>query len=124
MAKIATTAERLKTLMAARNLKQVDIINAAKPFAEKFKTRLEKNDLSQYVSGKVEPGNDKLILLGHALNVSELWLMGFDVPIERETPIVNVGNERRSEYVELFDLLTPAEQDIVILQIKGILSGR
>lgn len=124
MARITTTSERLKTLMAARNLKQVDIINAAKPFCEKFKTRLEKNDLSQYVSGKVEPGNDKLILLGHALNVSEAWLMGFDVPIERETPIAKVGNERRSEFIELFDLLTPAEQDIIILQIKGILSGR
>ena len=77
-----STAERLKSLMEARRMKQVDILNAAKPYCEKFHIKLEKNDLSQYVNGKVEPGQDKLSILGHALNVSEAWLMGFDVPME------------------------------------------
>ena len=121
-----TTAERLKFLMGARQIRQVDILNAAKPFCEKYGTKLERNDLSQYVAGKVLPGQDKLTILGLALNVSEAWLMGFDVPMERTiAPTAQEeGNERLTEFVELFKLLSPAEQDIIILQIKGILSGR
>lgn len=44
---------------------------------------MNKSDLSQYCSGKTEPNQDKLYVLGAALNVNEAWLMGFDVPMER-----------------------------------------
>lgn len=78
-----TTSYRLKQIMTERNLKQVDILNLAIPFCQKYCIKLNKNDLSQYVSGKVEPGQNKLYILGQALNVSEAWLMGFDVPMEK-----------------------------------------
>lgn len=81
--KNSTTSERLKQLMKERKLKQVDILEKAKPYCEKYDVKLNKNDLSQYVNGKVEPGQHKLTILGLALNVSEAWLMGYDVPIER-----------------------------------------
>lgn len=74
-----TTADRLKYIMQIRNLRQVDILNLAKPFCEKFKIKLGRNDLSQYVSGKVSPGQDKLTILAKALDVNEAWLMGYDV---------------------------------------------
>lgn len=79
-----TTSSRLREIMDSRGLKQVDILNAAKPYCEKFKVKLGKNDLSQYVNGKVEPGQEKLTILGLALNVSEAWLMGYDVDPSRE----------------------------------------
>lgn len=82
--KTSNTSDRLKQLIAERNLRQVDILNAAKPYCAKYNVKLEKNDLSQYVSGKVEPGQEKLTILGLALNVSETWLMGYDVPMERD----------------------------------------
>ena len=82
--KVCNTAERLKKIMAERGLRQVDVLQAAEPFCKKYNVRLAKNDLSQYVSGKVEPGQEKLTMLGLALNVSEAWLMGYDVPMERE----------------------------------------
>lgn len=78
-----TTSERLNQIMRERNLKQVDILEAAKPYTEKYGIKLNKNDLSQYVSGKNEPGQRKLTILGLALNVSETWLMGYDVSRER-----------------------------------------
>lgn len=78
-----TTSDRLKSIMNSRNLKQVDILNLAKPFCEKYGVRLGKNDLSQYVHGKAEPRQEKLTVLGMALGVSEAWLMGFDVPESR-----------------------------------------
>jgi hypothetical protein len=121
-----TTSERLKLLIESRQIRQVDILNAAKPFCEKYGVKLERNDLSQYVSGKVLPGQDKLTVLGLALNVSEAWLMGFDVPMEREiAPAAQEeGNERLTQVVELFKLLSKTEQEIIIRQIKGLLSSR
>lgn len=81
--KCSNTSERLKQIMNERSLRQVDILEAAKPFCEKYGVKLAKNDLSQYVSGKVEPGQEKLTILGLTLNVSETWLMGYDVHRER-----------------------------------------
>lgn len=81
--KIENTSIRLKKIMDERRLKQVDILEMAKPFCKKFGVKLNKNDLSQYVSGKVEPGQNKLFILGLTLDVSEAWLMGYDVPMSR-----------------------------------------
>lgn len=71
--------------MSERGLRQVDILAASKPFCDKYGIKLAKNDLSQYVNGKVEPGQEKLSILGMALNVSEAWLMGYDVSRARDT---------------------------------------
>lgn len=77
--KISNTSERLKEIIKDRGLKQVEIIEKSKPYTEKYGVKLGKNDLSQYISGKVEPGQDKLTLLSMVLGVSEPWLMGYDV---------------------------------------------
>ena len=77
------TAIRLKTIMNIRGLRQVDILNLSIPYCEKYNIKMNKSDLSQYCSGKTEPNQEKLFILGNALNVSEAWLMGFDVPMER-----------------------------------------
>lgn len=82
--KTENTSIRLKTIMKERHLRQVDILELTKPYSEKYNVKVSKSDLSQYVSGLVEPGQDKLSLLGMALGVSEAWLMGYDVPIERD----------------------------------------
>ncbi len=82
--KNSNTSERLKEIMNTRGLKQVDILEKAKPYCQKYGVRLGRNDLSQYVSGKVTPGQEKLTVLGLALGVTEAWLMGYDVPMERD----------------------------------------
>lgn len=76
----SNTAERLKELMRERNMRQADIVAACQPFADKYGVKIGKTDVSQYVKGKVVPGQDKLTVLSMALNVSEVWLMGYDVP--------------------------------------------
>lgn len=90
--KVTNTSSRLKTLMDERGLRQVDILNASKPYCDKFGVKLAKNDLSQYVNGKVEPGQEKLTILGLALNVSEAWLMGYDVSRSRDESIPKAKN--------------------------------
>ena len=72
--------------MKERNLKQIDIVRLAEPYCKENNTRLGRNDISQYVAGKSEPGKHKLYILGKALNVSEAWLMGYDVPMQAESP--------------------------------------
>lgn len=76
--KTSNTAERLKQWLQDNNAKQVDILSRAQPYIQQYGIRLNKNDISQYISGKVEPGQKKLFILAKALNVSEAWLMGYD----------------------------------------------
>ena len=79
----AKTSERIKEVMKERKLRQVDILTLAEPFCNQYGIKLGKSALSQYISGKFIPEQDKLFVLALALNVDEAWLMGFDVPKER-----------------------------------------
>jgi len=79
----ATTAERLRQIMNEERLRQVDILRLCEPVCARFGLPLSKSDLSQFVNGKVTPGQWKISILAKALNVSEAWLMGYDVPRER-----------------------------------------
>lgn len=96
------TAIRLNRIMTERNLRQVDILERVKPFCIKYDIKMNKSDLSQYVSGKVEPSQEKLVVLGMALNVSEAWLMGFDVPMER-TASTKESAPKIMQYYELLN---------------------
>lgn len=119
------TSTRLKMIMDQRGLKQADILRLAQPYCEKYKIKMGKSDLSQFVNGKVEPGQWKLTILGLALDVSEAWLMGLDVPMEREIASVSMEEDGRiKEFVGLFNQLTTEQQALIIAQIKGILSAR
>jgi transcriptional regulator with XRE-family HTH domain len=66
--------------MEERKLRQIDILSLCKPICQAEGIRLEKNDLSQYLSGKVLPGYAKLGVLSKALGVEEAWLLGYDLP--------------------------------------------
>lgn len=84
------TSIRLKKIMADRNLRQIDILNMTIPYCKKYDVKMNKSDISQYCSGKTEPNQDKLFILGEALNVNEAWLMGFDTPMERNNEDQNI----------------------------------
>ena len=74
MKKMATISERIKEALEINNMKQADLIK---------KTGINKGALSSYISGKYEPKQNNIYLMAKALNVSEAWLMGMDVPIYR-----------------------------------------
>ncbi len=80
----STTSERLKIIMQELGYRQADIIKRAEPFFERTGTTLKRNDISQYCSGISVPRQGKLTLLSLALGVSEVWLMGYDVPRDSE----------------------------------------
>lgn len=132
-----TTADRLSQIMAERGLKQVDILERCKPYCEKFGVKLNKNDLSQYVSGKVVPKQDKLSILALALDVNEVWLMGYSLPqgrdelqqieskLSQETqPLEVIQNQYGKEAVEalrLFVRLDTIDRGRIIGKIENML---
>lgn len=64
------TKTRLLKALEMRDMKPTDLAKASK---------ISRGAISQYLAGKVKPKQDKLYILGQALNVSPAWLMGFDV---------------------------------------------
>ena len=76
------TSIRLKEIMESRNMRQIDILNECSKYCKQYNVKMNKSDISQYVSGKVEPNQDKLFILSKSLNVNPGWLMGYDVPME------------------------------------------
>lgn len=106
-----TTADRLQLIMQERNLRQADVLEMIKPYCERYDVKIPRNALSQYTTGKVIPKQDKLTILGLALNVSEVWLMGYDVPREREKNAQNpVRDSKRENISRLFLALTEENQ--------------
>ena len=77
-------SERIIEGMTIRNMKQVDIIE---------KTGINKGALSSYISGKYEPKQTNIYLIAKALNVSEAWLMGHDVPMDRKIPNIHFDDK-------------------------------
>lgn len=72
--RISTTAERLKKAMEDVGKKQADLAN---------ETGLNRATISRYLSGEFEPKQDAIYKLAIALDCSEMWLWGYDVPKER-----------------------------------------
>ena len=71
----ATCGDRIKRALRIKGMKQSELCQI---------TKIPKSAISQYISGAFEPKQDRIYLISKALNVSEAWLMGFDVPMERE----------------------------------------
>ena len=113
------TAIRLKQLMQERSLKQVDILEMTKPYCAKYDVKMNKSDLSQYVSGKVEPNQDKLFVLSRALRVNEAWLMGFDV--EKEKEFSGKEASKDIDLIQKFSLLNKRDQERVMNMIDSML---
>lgn len=122
--KISNTAERLRQILAERKLRQVDIISMCKPYCERYGVKMNKSDISQYIAGKSEPSQDKLIVLAMALDVQESWLMGFDVPAQKQKPAAPEGDELSNVKAQLMDLvsgLSEAEAAILLASLNSVL---
>lgn len=126
------TADRIRELMQEKQWKQVDIINNSKPFQEKLGVKLGKSALSQYVNGVQAPDQKKLALLALTFDVSEAWLMGYDVPRERDTSTTTTAGytetdlRKMAENAKTFDGKPLNENDIQAIQniIEIYLQGR
>jgi len=71
--------DRLRTAMDARGMRAVELARI---------TGLSKARISQYTNGIYVPKADAMHKLARALDVSDLWLEGYDVPMERTSSAI------------------------------------
>lgn len=93
---IDTFAHRLKYAIKIRDVRPVDISKV---------TGISKTNLSCYMSGKYEAKQDGVEILAKVLDVNPVWLMGYDVPIDRNYEKdkiieINVINLHTNEIIE------------------------
>ena len=100
-------SKRISKALSFRNMKQTDLCNI---------TGIPKSAISQYISGAFEPKQDRIFLIANALDVSEAWLMGFDVPMQRETqsPDKQELTEGEKKWLELYHQLSDDTKKILI----------
>jgi transcriptional regulator with XRE-family HTH domain len=121
----ALTRDRIREAMEAAGKTQADLVRA---------TGLNRGTISRYLSGEVEPRQSATHKLAQALNVSEMWLWGYDVPQVRTTE--QKKNDQLAQMVvqlrkdpEFFDLVSmlaelPADQYASIKQLVSALANK
>ena len=78
---------RLKKAMNIRAITQSELCE---------KTGIPKSAMSQYISGNFKPKQNRTHSLAKALDVNEAWLMGYDVPMERQSISEQDNNQNKN----------------------------
>lgn len=100
--KNSTTSERLQKIMKEKGIKQADLARM---------TGISRGAISNYVLGRYEPKSDIINKFAKSLNCSEMWLWGYDVPVEREPTLpLNETNLTEGEEM-LLDLFRQIPED-------------
>ena len=68
-------ATRIKKALSVRKMTQTELC---------AKTKISKSSMSEYMSGKYVPRQDKVFIIAKALDVDPVWLWGYDVPMEKQ----------------------------------------
>lgn len=74
--KTSTFAKRLAQALEIRGINQTELSK---------RTNINKSSISTYLKGEYKAKQDKVDLLANALNVSPVWLMGYDIPMQRDS---------------------------------------
>ena len=118
----STTAQRLHMAMGMEHKKQADLVTA---------TGLHKSTISRYCAGECEPKAEAISKLASALDVSEMWLWGYDVPMERSQEqkkndqLVKLVIRLRSDAefmsaVQMLDKLNPTQYAAILSTLSAM----
>jgi len=89
METVDTFQNRLKKALDIRNIKPVELHE---------KTGISESLISKYLSGNAIARQRKISTLSDVLNINEVWLLGYDVPMEKET------TQELKDYISLKEL--------------------
>jgi transcriptional regulator with XRE-family HTH domain len=95
-------AERIKEAMDVRGISQADLCRM---------TKMGRSSMSQYLAKTHKPNRNRLSLIAKALDVSELWLLGHNVPMNDE-PIL----------LDMFKRLDSKDKTKICEHLKSMLS--
>lgn len=101
--KVSTISERLQIAMDTRKIKQIDLARVAD---------VNQGALSRYLKGSYEPKSATIYKLALALDVSDMWLEGYDVPMERsqKQKEIDFKNNLYKKIAQDMDLLKTISQ--------------
>lgn len=86
---IDTFANRLSYALTIKNIKPIELSEI---------TKIDKSKISSYMSGRYKAKTDGLKIIADALDVSPIWLMGYDVPMKKEIVDKNIqGIDKKTE---------------------------
>ena len=106
--KVETRGKRIEEALTIRNMKQSELCKLA---------NVPKSSLSHYIKGAYEPKQDRIFAMAEVLKVSDAWLLGYDVPMERKNvPQLMELTESEKTMLDLF-LLIPESQRKILIQI-------
>lgn len=89
--------------MTIKNINQADLCQ---------RTSIPKSSMSMYLSGERSPRQNRLSQIAENLNISEAWLMGYDVPMERTDSLddksLSVKDKR-----DILDILSSTKAELL-----------
>lgn len=100
--------ERLNSILQKRNLSQADLSKM---------TGIRSSSISDWLNGKYEPKQDKISIIAEALNVSPVWLIGYDDTASNQSEGYYVDPET-AEFAEY--LRTRPEARLLFSASRGI----
>lgn len=113
--RVSSCSKRLASALTLRRMKQAELCQI---------TKIPKSAISQYISGVFEPKQDRIYIIAKALNVSEAWLMGYDVPMEREeqkkiSPDERVLSEGEEKLLDLYDRVSDETKEVLVTMLSA-----
>jgi transcriptional regulator with XRE-family HTH domain len=116
--RIDTCGQRINKVLGIKGMRQAELCKLAK---------VPKSSLSLYLSGAYEPKQDRIYSMAQVLNVSEAWLMGYDVPMEPAAmtpPTKSDLTEGERMLLELFNKVPEDKQQMVLQMIRAALGNQ
>lgn len=103
MKPVATVSQRLRIAVEKSGKTQAEIVR---------ETGINKASLSRYLKGAYAPKSTALYKLALALDVSDMWLEGYDVPMERsrKQKEIDFKNNLYKKIAQDMDLLKTISQ--------------
>ena len=117
--RVESCSKRISEALRNKGMKQYQLCKLA---------NVPKSSLSLYLSGAYEPKQDRVYDMAKALNVNEAWLMGYDVPMERQvkkpSPTEAELTEGEQVLLDLFRRVPEEKQELVLQMIRVALGNQ
>ena len=97
------TSTRLQELMHIKNINQVDLGQ---------RTGIPKSSMSMYLSGERSPRQNRLSQIAEKFNISEAWLMGYDVPMERTDSLSDETLSQKDKR-DILDIISSTKAELL-----------
>ena len=117
--RVESCSKRIAMALRIKGMKQYELCKLA---------NVPKSSLSLYLSGAYEPKQDRVYDMAKALNVDEAWLMGYDVPMERQvkkvSPTEPLLTEGEQMLLDLFRRVPEDKQRMLLDMIRVALGNQ